>query len=122
MKCWFLVRGENLMITQGKTSRSRAENQQTRPKHHSGSVNQTNVTLVECECSDNCTNPQVAKITENINEQDIHQKFGKKKWLHKSQLKVIKSSYQDTSACFALLVVKMSSCVDAKVDNFLSLF
>ena len=42
-----------------------------------------------------------------------------KKWLHKSQLKVIKSSYQDTSACFALRMVKMSSCVDAKVDNFL---
>ena len=49
-------------------------------------------------------------------------KVWKKKWLHKSQLKVIKSSYQDTSACFALCMVKMSSCVDAKVDNFLSLF
>lgn len=64
----------------------------------------------------------MGKITENINEQKIHQKFVKKERLHKSQLKVIKGSYQDISACFALRMVKMSSCDDAKVDNFLLLF
>ena len=32
IKCWFLVRGEN-QSTQGKTSQSREENQQTQPTY-----------------------------------------------------------------------------------------
>ena len=55
LKCWFLVRREN-RSTQGKTSRSRVENQQTQPTYDVRSGNQTWATLVECQCSHHCEN------------------------------------------------------------------
>ena len=54
-KCWFLVRGEN-RSTQGETSQSREENQQTQPKYDSGSGKRTRATLMEDDCSHHCTN------------------------------------------------------------------
>ena len=56
-KCWFLRRGEN-WSTQGKTSRSREENQQqTQPTYDAGSENQTWDTLVGGEHSHHCAIP-----------------------------------------------------------------
>ena len=55
LKCWFLVRGEN-RSTQGKTSWSRVENQQTQPTYDVQSGNQTWATLVEGQCSHHCAN------------------------------------------------------------------
>ena len=53
-KCWFLRRGEN-RSTQGKTSRSREENQQQiRPTYDAGSGNRTRDTLVGGERSHRC--------------------------------------------------------------------
>ena len=55
-KCWFL-RGEN-RSTQGKTSRSREENQQqTQPTYDAGSGNRTRDTLVGGERSHHCAIP-----------------------------------------------------------------
>ena len=52
-KCWFLRRGEN-RSTQGKTSQSRVENQQTQPTYGVESRNRSQATLVEGECSHHC--------------------------------------------------------------------
>jgi len=53
LKCWFLVRLEN-WGTQGNTSRSRVENQQTQPTYDVRSGNRTWATLVEGQCSHHC--------------------------------------------------------------------
>ena len=56
-KCWFLRRGENQSI-QGKTSRSRIENQQqTQSTYDARSGNRTCDTLMEGEHSDHCATP-----------------------------------------------------------------
>ena len=55
IKCWFLRRGEN-QSTQGKTSRSRVENQQTQPTYDAKSGDWTRDTLVEGERSHHCAN------------------------------------------------------------------
>ena len=56
IKCWFLVRGEN-WSTQGKTSHSRVENQQTQSTFDAECGNRTRATLVEGKCSDHNANP-----------------------------------------------------------------
>ena len=58
-KCWFLRRGEN-RSTQGKTSRSRVENQETQPTYRVESGNRSWATLVEGECSHHCASPAPA--------------------------------------------------------------
>jgi len=55
IKCWFLVGGEN-RSTQGKTSWSWVENQQTQPTYDVRSGSRTQVTLVEGQCSHHCAN------------------------------------------------------------------
>ena len=50
IKCRFLMRGEN-RSTQGKTSHSRVENQQTQSTYDTGCGNRTRATLVEGKCS-----------------------------------------------------------------------
>ena len=56
-KCWFLKKGEN-RTTQGKTSRSREENQQqTQRTDNAGSGNRTRDTLVGGNHSHHCAIP-----------------------------------------------------------------
>ena len=60
IKCWFLGRGEN-QSNRRKTSRSRVENQQTRPTCDTESGNQTQATLVEGKGFHHCTMPAPLK-------------------------------------------------------------
>ena len=74
IKCWFLLRGEN-WSTQGKTSRSRVENQQTQPTYDVRSGNRTRATLVEGQCSHHCANtaPKYAPfIINKITKMSLH--------------------------------------------------
>ena len=61
IKRWFLRRGEN-RSSRRKTSRSRVENQQTRPTYDAGSGNRTRDTLVEGERSHHYANPAPHKM------------------------------------------------------------